>query len=78
MKLELPNIVIETIIQALDNGILIQKQARLCDLAALDFIPVEILPHLKLHHQKKMFTKTKFIKSSFGWYAPRDISATNR
>lgn len=52
MKLELPNIVIEIIIKALDNGILIQKQARLCDLAALDFIPVEILPYLKLHHQK--------------------------
>ena len=52
MKLELPNIIIEIIIKALDNGILIQKQARLCDLAALDFIPVEILPYLKLHHQK--------------------------
>lgn len=24
----------------------------MCDLAALDFIPTEILPDLKLHHQK--------------------------
>ena len=52
MNLELPDIVIETLIKALDDEILIQKQARLCDLAALDFIPTEILPHLKLHHQK--------------------------
>ena len=52
MNLELPDIVIETLIKALNDGILIQKQARLCDLAALDFIPTEILPHLKLHHQK--------------------------
>ena len=52
MTLELPDIVIQTLIEALDDGILIQKQARLCDLAALDFLPTEILPHLKLHHQK--------------------------
>ena len=54
--MELPDIVIETLIKALQEGILIQKQARLCDLAALDFIPTEILPHLKLHHQKAIET----------------------
>ena len=52
MTLELPDIVIATLIEALNDGSLIQKQARLCDLAALDFIPTAILPHLKLHHQK--------------------------
>lgn len=35
---KLPNIVIETLIKALQEEILIQKQARLCDLAALNFI----------------------------------------
>ena len=58
MTLKLPDIVIETLINALNDGILIQKQARLCDLAALDFIPTEILPHLKLHHQKAIATSS--------------------
>ena len=49
---KLPDRVIEVIIKALENGDLIQKQARLCNLAALDAIPSSILPYLKLHHQK--------------------------
>jgi hypothetical protein len=52
MSLSLPDKIIEVIVKALENGDLIQKQARLCDLAALDAIPVKILPYLKLHHQK--------------------------
>ena len=35
MTLELPDIVIDTLIDALNDEILIQKQARLCDLSAL-------------------------------------------
>ena len=52
MVQKLPDLVVKTIIKSLQEGTLIQKQARLCDLAALDFIPTEILPHLKLHYQK--------------------------
>ena len=52
MVQKLPDLVVKTIIKSLQEGTLIQKQARLCDLAALDFIPTEILPHLKLRHQK--------------------------
>jgi hypothetical protein len=53
MTQKLPDKVIKVIIKALENGDLIQKQARLCDLAALDAIPVEILPYIKLFFKKK-------------------------
>lgn len=49
---DLPDTVIEVIVEAIGNGHLIQKQARLCDLAALDAIPTEILRRLKLNHQQ--------------------------
>lgn len=52
MSSTLPDKVIEAIVKALENGDLIQKQARLCDLAPLDAIPSAILPYLKLYHQK--------------------------
>ena len=46
MTRKLPDRVIEVIVKALENGDLIQKQARLCDLATLDAIPSEILPYI--------------------------------
>lgn len=49
---DLPDTVIEVIVEAIGNGHLIQKQARLCDLAALDAIPTAIVRRLKLHHQQ--------------------------
>ncbi|MDJ0534442.1 MAG: hypothetical protein QNJ70_18515 [Xenococcaceae cyanobacterium MO_207.B15] len=52
MTQKLPDIIIQLIVNALQKGKLIQKQARLCDLAALDAIASEILPYLKLSQKR--------------------------
>jgi hypothetical protein len=46
----IPNLVI----QALQEAELIQKHDRLCDLAAIDAIPIELLPLLTLNNQISM------------------------
>ena len=57
-----------TVIQALREAELIQKHDRLCELAAIDAIPIELLQILTLNNQisiVRQFTTTESLLASF-------------